>query len=78
MDLLKLSMVLYPSLPGGPRYRSVRNHISSKPLEPTYDFPKWWGPTFKWMWVAIGVTVGALSVAEFIIPYVLRILRILS
>lgn len=40
MDLLKTSLILYPSLPG-PRPKETKTYISSEPIVPTYDFPQY-------------------------------------
>lgn len=41
MNILKTSLILYPSLPGGPRPKHIKTYINSKPIVPTYDMPKW-------------------------------------
>jgi hypothetical protein len=42
MNILKTSMILYPSLPA-PKEKKIADKrlINSEPLTPAYDFPKW-------------------------------------
>lgn len=44
--------LLYPSLPGGSRFRKIETWISSRPIEPSYQWSKWHKRIFKSMiWV---------------------------
>ncbi len=60
MNILKTSLILYPSVPGSPRSNHVKTYISSEPIVPTYDLPNW----TVWM-VRIGFTIGVITFARF-------------
>ncbi len=43
MNILKTSLILYPTVPG-PRPKHIKTYISSDPIVPIYDLPKWMVP----------------------------------
>lgn len=70
MNILKTSLILYPSVPGGPRPKYPKTYISSEPIVPTYDLPKW----VVWV-IRLGYSLGVIIFATFVLVFLSNLIE---